>query len=79
MKKKIYKTVFTLTVLSEDPNVGRLSEERLFESIDSGDNVGLFQVASTEIFQGKDAVDIIRHVGSEPEFFMMDEDGNEID
>ena len=76
-KKTIYKTVITVTVLSDEPyNFQSLGQDD--SDITDGDSAG--KVAQKyNSMTGKKAVKEIQSVGSEPGFFQMDEDGNEIE
>lgn len=80
MKKKLYKTVIQVEVLSEEP----LSDEICHNlsgigyEIEQGDMSGLISVTSmnTEL-EGEEAVKECNIHGTDTDFFMMDENGNE--
>ena len=77
--RKFYKTTVTFTVLSEDPippnsNIGGIVDEC---------NVGEYVMHSStinhEVLNGKQAAEELFNAGSEPQFFKIDDEGNEID
>jgi len=78
-KKKIYKYTFTVTVLSEDENYYPASLTSLNRGIDDGDCVGSYDRTKIEDCEGVEAVYQIKELGSSPDFFKMDEEGNEIE
>lgn len=79
-KKKIYKSVLKVAILSEEPLNDCLSLSDIDWQITNGDWSGAqeWDVHNTELV-GKEAADATLHQGSDPEFFMMDEEGNEIE
>jgi len=78
-KKKIYKTKITLVVLSEEeiPETSTLGS--ILDECDDGHYIMGKVDAVTKEKIGKDAVNEITECGSDPEFFMMDTQGNEIE
>ena len=70
-----HKTIVTVTVLSEAPlvydDIGHL--KRL---IDWGSCVGTVEDTSREQITAKQCADALYAMGSEPGFFMLDDDGN---
>lgn len=81
MKKKIYKTRIVVEVLHEDEDryehVSHLSS--VAWDIEDGEFSGIWWPDSCVPLEGKDAVEEILNQGSDPEFFRMDDDGNEIE
>lgn len=79
-KKKIYRKVFRFEVLSEEP-IGDMNLEEIAEETTTGHMSGQFLSTEidNEVLTGKKAVMAIKNQGSDPEFFMLDENGNEID
>ena len=82
-KKTIYRTVIKLEILSDEP----ISDERssmslagIVEECETGSFSGShdFTIVNQKV-SGKKAVSLIQNQGSDPEFFGMDDDGNEID
>jgi len=78
-KKKIYRTMVLLTVLSDYPLPEGMSLEELDANCADGDFTGKtdFQEVNRE-FEGQDAADAVFKIGSSPDFFQMDENGNEL-
>lgn len=81
MKKVIHKTVITVEILHEHPiHIGSYSLWDIHNIIDEGDWIGQISTKSTNIpKKGKKAVKAVNDLGSSPDFFMMDENGNDID
>ena len=79
MAKKIYKTIVQVEILSDEPYiVGSIDD--IARDISSGGESGYSEVIEDRIeLSGKKAVKEIKKHGSDPEFFSMDEDGNEIE
>jgi hypothetical protein len=79
-KKKIYKSVLKVEILSEEPLDDCLSLSDIDCQITNGDWSGTEEWDTHNIeLVGKEAADAIIHQGSDPDFFQMDEDGNDID
>lgn len=79
MKKKIYKTVISYTILSETPYVSN-SLSGIEAECDNGDCIGgnFITTVENKELSGKRAVEEILKLGSDPEFFQMDGSGNDI-
>ena len=78
-KKKIYKTVISYTILSEEL-FERMSLSEIEEECTEGHFLGgefTTTILNQELI-GKNAVNAISDLGSDPEFFMMDSEGNDI-
>jgi len=75
-KRKFYKTTITTVVLSEEPfqyeHLGDVQEQ-----IYTGDCSGTFTDTS-EVLSAKEIVKALKKQGSDPEFFQLDKDGNEL-
>lgn len=79
--KKIYRNVVQIEVLSDEPlKTGELTDlENVSFQIGEGDWSGRIKpVIQNLTYTGKEAVEIIQEQGSDPEFFNLDQDGNEI-
>ena len=80
MKKKIYKSVLRVEILSEEP----LDDCMSLTDIDYETTEGYcsghldWESHNAEVI-GREAVNEMQKHGSDVEFFQMDEDGNEID
>lgn len=81
MKKKIYKNIIQVEILTDKP-AGEGFLENLYAvdyEITQGEASGIVKViSSNEILEGEDAVKECHKQGSSPDFFMMDEEGEEI-
>lgn len=77
-KKIIYKTTIVVTVLSDEPFEGYDSLSDIGYVITEGDCSGDFKTTNVEELTGKEAVEAIESQSSDPEFFGLDEEGNEI-
>lgn len=77
--KTIYKTTFTLIVLSEQPlPLGVSLSDIQYETDDGEWLLQALEGNKTEL-SGTEAVEAIKQAGSEPGFFNMDQEGNEIE
>lgn len=76
-KKSIYRTVFTFTVLSPEPLEEGISLTDLDYETDEGQSLRGKMKRKDTILTGKVAVNEIYKLGSDPDFFFMDEDGND--
>ena len=76
--RKFYKTIIEVTVLSDSPlqpmSLGELSYETM-----EGDLSATLDTKKEIVLNGKEAADALKEQGSDPEFFQIDEDGNDID
>ena len=78
-KRKFYKTTYTFTVLSEEPLPDSLSLSDLdYETMD-GHCSGQFGETLVEELDGETAAKALIEQGSDPEFFQLTEDGEDID
>jgi hypothetical protein len=78
MKKKLYKTVIQIEVLSEDPILDTMSVQSIEDECDNGDYSGMHTwITTNEVLEGQAAADATMKQGSSPDFFGMDENGNE--
>ncbi len=78
-KKRIFKTVISYTILSEQPYTD-MSLAQIEDECSGGDCIGgnfTTTVLNQELV-GKKAVEQITALGSDPEFFQMDCEGNDI-
>ena len=75
--KILYKTTYTIEVLTEEKELFNLQE--LLYEIEEGDASGHELRAKTVIVEGMDAVKECEIHGTDIDFFQMDEDGNEIE
>jgi len=78
-KRKFYKTTIQVTVLSEDFPYAFDGLIQLAHDIDYGDFVGDADVSDSIELSGRAAADELFAIGSQPEFFNIDADGNDVD
>lgn len=74
-KRKFYRTVYEVIVLSEDSAIGSLDLACIAEAIDTGDCVGEVNESRIEEVSGPEMAKMLHAVGSEPGFFRLDDDG----
>lgn len=77
--RKFYRTTFKVVVLSEDRSTENLGLLAISQATDDGDCVGDLSVDTIEELTGPDAATALHELGSEPGFFMLDNDGNDVD
>jgi len=81
MKKVIYKSIIQVEILHEDAfNLSNYSLEEIASEITDGGWSGVLSTTVANVaLKGIRAVRAIEAQGSDPEFFGMDEKGNDID
>lgn len=79
-KKQLYRTFITLEVLSEQPIPDNISLSEISKECDYGDYSGItdWQIINEPIV-GFEAAEKLKEMGSDPEFFRMDKNGNDLD
>ena len=77
-EKKFYKTTITLEVLSEQEIGSCINLEYLSREIESGDFSGSVVGFESEKIDGKETANKLISHGSDPEFFMIDADGEDV-
>ena len=78
-KKKIYRTLILLTVLSEEPLSEDMSIQDIDEECEYGEYTGKTDWQKVnEVLEGREAAIAVLETGSSPDFFQMDENGNEL-
>ncbi len=80
MAKKIYRTVVRYEILSDEPTPTHMSLADIDYQTSEGHMSGAFLDAEVfnEELTGTQAAEHIKKQGSDPEFFQMDEEGNDI-
>lgn len=77
-KKVLYKTIYTVEVISQEPQI--LDLEEIHNEITFGESSGVCNVTNGPLkIKGKKAVKEVKAQGSDTEFFGMDEEGNKIE
>lgn len=80
MKKKIYRTVVSLVVLSEEEIDENMDMQSIMDECDSGAYIGGgIKFSKPRQLTGKTAVIEIEKAGSQAEFFQMDSQGNDLE
>jgi hypothetical protein len=79
--KPIYRHVVKVEVLTESPeNMGAHTLADIAHQIVEGDWSGVMTVARSNIkLEGKEAADALKEQGSDPAFFRLDDEGNELE
>lgn len=77
--KKIYKTVIQVEILSDEPYIPGSLSDIDFDTTEGDCSRKITTVSEKEVLTGKEAVDAIKDQGSDPEFFAMDDEGNELE
>jgi len=77
-KRTFYRTVLKVEILSETP-YNETSLDQVAHDITEGEQVGKIttEIASEEL-NGKEAAAALSDAGSEPGFFMLDKNGNDV-
>lgn len=78
-KRTFYKTTIKLVILSEDAPPEWESLSDLASLMEEGPCSGDLDVLSQRPITGRQAARELRKQRSEPEFFMLDDNGNDID
>jgi hypothetical protein len=77
-KKKYYRTIIQVEVLSEEP-IGDVSMSEIIHNAQDGDWSGKnTTITQDEELSGKQMAEALLDQGSDPEFFQIDEEGEEI-
>jgi len=77
-KRKFYKTVIRFEVLSEEP-VEQVDLETLHYEVTEGRWSGRFLDTTEEILDGPQMAKALQEQSSDPEFFNLDSDGNDVE
>ena len=79
-KKKLYKSVLKVIIVSDEPYPDSVNLEQVNYDITEGHNSGIleWEYLNAEIV-GAEAVKAMEEQGSDPEFFQMDDEGNELE
>ena len=78
-KKTIYRTTITMVVLSDEP-IGDVDMQTILNETDSGSWSGQCTTFEQDHpLTGRQAVNAVKRQGSDTEFFMMDDKGNELE
>ena len=78
-ERKFYRTTITVTVLSEEPIPSELNLQELAYEMDEGEYVGFYPTTNIEELDGKQMAEALVKAGSEPEFFQLNDNGDDLD
>lgn len=78
MPRKFYRTIVEVEVLSEEPFPDVTDLDAIHYMVTEGDCSGKVSIKETKEIDGKTAADLLKAQGSDPEFFMLTEDGNDV-
>lgn len=77
--KKFHKKTITLEFLSEEPIPEGMDVANMVYEAQEGDYVMQEKDETDTELTGKEAADLLTEFGSQPEFFGLDDDGNDLD
>lgn len=77
-KRKFYRTVLQVEVLSEEPYNFDSLQATAYD-IDEGGCSGKVEVVKSEVLNARQAAKALDNQGSAPEFFRIDEKGNDLE
>jgi hypothetical protein len=77
--RKFYRTVFTFEILSEDPITQGLDLKEIAQETDEGSWSGRFLDSNQEEVDGRRMAELLTEQDSDPMFFMLDNEGNDVD
>lgn len=76
--RKFYRTVITVEVLSEEPLDPTVSLADVESAITDGDCSGDVKFTASETLTGPQTADALMKQGSDPEFFRLTENGEDV-
>jgi hypothetical protein len=77
--RKFFKTTFTVTVLHEESVYTPDDLNVVHQDITDGDYCGTFEQHNTIEIDGKQAASELVRMASDPYWFNLDEDGNDVE
>lgn len=77
-KKKYYKTIYTIELLTEDPMPDPVDIETIHYEMSEGRASGMFKETKVETLSGPEMAKALIAQGSDPEFLFLNEDGEDI-
>ena len=78
-ERKFYETMIVVKVLSEDEPIDSSDLANVAYQITEGDYSGVVASSKSEQLTAKEAAEALIAQGSDPEFFRLDSEGNEIE
>lgn len=79
MARKFYKTTFRIEVLSEGELPDFATLGRIEEAFTTGDCSGVWTEELTQPLTPREAAQALLDQGSDPGFFQLDDDGNDVE
>lgn len=77
--RKFYKTVVTVTILSEDPVNQNIDLGGINHQITDGDWSGEVAMGESQKVTASEVAKLLEEQGSDPSFFGLDSEGNDVD
>tara|TARA_Y100000310_G_C20357110_1_gene657194 strand:+ start:122 stop:373 length:252 start_codon:yes stop_codon:yes gene_type:complete len=78
-KRQFWKTILHIEILSEDEPYDFLNYEDLKYDVTDGHYSAVVKTLQEELLTPEEAAKALQKQGSDPEFFQLDEDGNEVE
>jgi len=78
-ERKFYKTTFVVEILSETPGVGEMSLTDVLTEAENGSFSGDVKSSEEVEVDGPTMAKLLSDQRSDPEFFNLDENGNDLD
>lgn len=78
-QRKFYKTLITIEVLSEDPIPDDMNIAQIAFEASDGDYSMSDGMRIETVLTGKAAADALQEQGSDPGFFKLTDDGNDVE
>jgi len=78
-KRRFYRHVYSVEVLSEEPLPENIDLDSLHYQITEGECSGIRLGMTTETVDGPTMAKLLQGQGSDPEFFSLDADGNDVE
>ena len=78
-KRKFYRTVIQVEILSEEPYSGNDLETIQYDITDGHCSGKIIDIERNQEKTGQEMAGLSKEQGSDPEFFQLDENGNDTD
>ena len=78
-KRKFYQTTYNVKLLTEEPMPDEVSLADIAHAMTDGDASGVFDQEDVTELDGPAAAAALQAQGSDPGFFRLDEDGNDLE
>ncbi len=77
--RKFYRRQVTVTILSEEPIPSNLDLGTIHYNVVEGDWSGYTSVGNQDVLDGSQAATALRQQGSDPEFFQLTQEGEDVE